>query len=111
MCGVRAPDTLFAPVTPGKQQKVTKMLANWTRGIALVAFVVLAWTVLAPGGLLWVALLAMGVIGAAIATAMLMRSRRIPTLSQMIASVRAEPAAAPARAHPGDAGLRPREGR
>jgi hypothetical protein len=87
------------------------MMANWTRGISLAALVVLAWAVLVPGGPLWTALLAMGVIGAAIATAMLMRSRRIPTLSQTIAAVRAEPATAPARTHPGEAGLQPREGR
>ena len=108
---MRAPDTLFAPVTPRKQRNVTKMMANWTRGISLAALVVLAWAVLVPGGPLWTALLAMGVIGAAIATAMLMRSRRIPTLSQTIAAVRAEPATAPARTHPGEAGLQPREGR
>ena len=87
------------------------MQANWIRGIALVALVVLAWAVLAPGGPLWTALLALSVIGAAIATAMLMRSRRVPTLSQMIAGVRAEPAAAPARTHPGEAGLQAGEGR
>jgi hypothetical protein len=87
------------------------MMANWIRGIALVALVVLAWAVLVPGGALWIALLALGVIGAAIATAMLMRSRGIPTLSQAIAGIRAEPATAPARRHPGDVGLRPREGR
>jgi hypothetical protein len=108
---VRAPDTLFAAVTPRKQQNVTKMMANWIRGIALVALVVLAGAVLAPGGPLWIALLALGVIGAAIATAMLMRSRQLLTLSQMIANVRAEPATVPARTHPGKAGLQPREGR
>jgi hypothetical protein len=87
------------------------MMANWTRGIALVALAVLAWAVLVPGGPLWTALLALGVVGAAIATAMLMRSRQLPTLSQAIAAVRAEPATAPARRHPGEAGLQPREGR
>jgi hypothetical protein len=108
---VRAPDTLFAAVTPRKQQNVTKMMANWTRGIALAALVVLAWAVLVPGGLFWTAMLALGVLGAAFTMAMLMRSRRLPTMSQMIASVRAEPATAPARSHPGEAGLQPREGR
>jgi hypothetical protein len=87
------------------------MLSDWTRGAALVGLVVLAWALLVPGGIFWTAALALGVIGAVLATAMLARSRRIPTLAQVISNARAEPAIAPARAHSGEAGLRPREGR
>ena len=87
------------------------MLSDWTRGVALVGIVVLAWAFLVPGGILWTAVLALGVIGAALATALLMHRRRIPSLAQVISSAQAEPAMAPAKAHSGEAGLRPREGR
>jgi hypothetical protein len=87
------------------------MLSDWTRGAALVGLVVLAWALLVPGGIFWNAALALGVIGAAVATSMLVHRRRIPTLAQVISNARAEPAMAPARAHSGEAGLRPREGR
>ena len=87
------------------------MLSDWTRGAALVGLVVLAWALLVPGGILWTAMLALGVIGAAVATAVLARSRRIPTLAQVISNAQTEPAMAPAQAHLGEAGLRPREGR
>jgi len=87
------------------------MLSDWTRGAALVGLVVLAWALLVPGGIFWTAALALGVIGAVLATAMLARSRRIPTLAQVISNAQTELAMAPARAHSGEAGLRPREGR
>jgi len=87
------------------------MLSYWTRGVALLGLVVLAWALLVPGGIFWTAMLALGVIGAVLATAMLARSRRTPTLAQVIAIAQAEPAGVSARAHSGEAGLRPREGR
>jgi hypothetical protein len=89
----------------------SERLAGWTRGAALVGLVVLAWTFLVPGGIFWTAALALGMIGAALATAVLVHRRRIPTLAQVISNAQAEPAMAPARAHSGEAGLRPQEGR
>ena len=64
---------------------------RWTRGLGLVALVVLAWSVFAPGGLFWTAVLAAGLIGSAAATALLVRSRNVPSLAQVIASAEAEP--------------------
>ena len=66
-------------------------LGNWTRGIGLVALVVLAWSAWAPAGFFWTAVLAAGVIGAAAATALLVRSRKVPSLADVIASAEAEP--------------------
>jgi hypothetical protein len=87
------------------------MLSDWTRGAALVGLVVLAWALLVPGGIFWTAALALGAIGAVVATSVLVQRRRIPTLAQVISNAQAEPAMAPARTHSGEAGLRPREGR
>ena len=44
----------------------------------------------------WSAVLAAGVVGSAVATAFLVRSRGVPSLAQVIASAEAEPGAAPA---------------
>jgi hypothetical protein len=66
-------------------------LGRWTRGAALAALAILAWTVLVPGGVFWTAVLAAGLIGSAVATAVLVRSRQVPTLAQVIAGVQAEP--------------------
>jgi hypothetical protein len=67
---------------------------RWTRGlglVALVGLVVLTWSVFAPRGVFWTAVLVAGLIGAAAATALLVRSRRVPSLAQVIASTEAEP--------------------
>ena len=67
---------------------------RWTRGLGLVALVtllVLAWSVFAPGGLFWTAVLAAGLIGSSAATVLLLRSRRVPSLAQVIATAEAEP--------------------
>ena len=67
---------------------------RWTRGLGLVALValgVLAWSAFAPRGLFWTAVLAAGLIGSAAATLLLVRSRRVPSLEQVIASAEAEP--------------------
>jgi hypothetical protein len=103
----RREHALSAVVQPAKAITLER-LAHWTRGIALV---VLAWAVLAPGGLFWTAVLALGVIGASLATAVLVHSRRIPTLAQVIASAQAEPAGAPAGGCSGTAGPSSRQGR
>ena len=65
-------------------------LGRWTRGLGLVALVVLAWSVFAPGALFWGAILAAGVIGSAVATALLVRSRGVPSLAQVIATAEKE---------------------
>jgi len=68
-------------------------LGRWTRGIGIVALVTLAWAVFIPDKLLfWTAVLAAGLTGAAVATAFLVRSRRVPSLAQVIASAEASPA-------------------
>ena len=54
------------------------MLSDWTRGAALVGLVVLAWALLVPGGIFWNAAVALGVIGAALATSVLARADAPP---------------------------------
>jgi len=67
---------------------------RWTRGAGLVAVAALAWSVAVPDAVLWSAVLAAGLIGAALATVWLEAS--------------AEPKAAETRAtHTDGAGLRP----
>jgi hypothetical protein len=83
-------------------------LGHWTRGAGLVAVVAVAWTVYVPGENFWAAVLAAGLIVSAVATAVLVRSRSIPSLAQVIASAEAEPAVVPARSgRPSGAGTRP----
>ena len=65
---------------------------RWTRGAGLVALVALVWAVVVPDGIFWSAALALGLVGAAIATTLVVRSRQVPTLAQVIASSTAEPA-------------------
>lgn len=84
---------------------------HWTRGAGIVALAVLFWAVLAPDGLFWTIVLAAGLIGAAAATVVLMRSRSVPTLAQVIASAEAEPLVVPAPAgYRNGAGIRPSPG-
>ena len=83
---------------------------RWIRGAGLVALVALVWAVVAPEGIFWTAILAVGLMGAAVATALLVRSRQAPTVAQMIASATAEPALVlvPSPAgYPNAGGLRP----
>jgi hypothetical protein len=80
----------------------------WTRGAGMVAFAALAWTLLVPGGVLWTAVLATGLVGSAVATGILVRSRRIPSLAQVIASAEAEPAPGRARGQARGTGFHPR---
>jgi len=88
---------------------MTDIFDHWTRGAGFVALVVLVWAVVVPDGVFWSIVLAAGLIGAAVATAVLVRSRSVPTLAQVIASAEAEPVVAPARAeYAGGAGLRSR---
>ena len=61
---------------------------RWIRGAGLVALVALVWAVVVPDGIFWSAILAAGLMGAAVATTLLVRSRQAPTLAQVIASAR-----------------------
>jgi hypothetical protein len=84
-------------------------VGRWTRGAGFVALAVLAWAVIVPGGVFWPAVVAAGLIGSAVATAILVRSRAMPSLAQVIASAEVEPVVTPAgRGYTGGAALRPR---
>ena len=65
---------------------------RWAKALGLVALVALVWAVVVPDGIFWTAILAAGLMGAAVATTLLVRSRQVPTLAQVIASATAEPA-------------------
>ena len=83
---------------------------HWIRGAGLVALVALVWAIVVPNGIFWSAVLATSLMGAAIATTLLVRSRQVPTLAQVIASATAEPALVlvPSPAgYPNAGGLRP----
>ena len=70
---------------------------RWIRGAGILACVTLAWAVFLPdGALLWTAVLAVGLIGSAVATAILVRSRGVPSLAPVIASAEGDPVAVPA---------------
>jgi len=71
---------------------------HWTRGAGIAALVVLLWAVVVPDGLFWTIVLAVGLIGAAVATAVLVRGRSVPTLAQVIAAAEAERVVVPAPA-------------
>jgi hypothetical protein len=81
---------------------------RWTRGAGIVALAALFWAVVVPDGLFWTAALAAGLIGAAVATAILVRSRQVPTLAQVIASAEAEPVVPAGSGYTSGAELRPR---
>jgi hypothetical protein len=83
--------------------------SRWTDGTGLVALAALAWAVFVPGGVFWTAVLAAGLVGSAVATAALVRSRSIPSLAQVIASAQAQTVVGPTRSgYECGAGLRPR---
>jgi predicted phage tail protein len=72
----------------------SERLGLWIRATGIVALVALAWAVFAPDGPFWTAVLAAGLMGAVLATAGLARSRRHPSLRQVITSAEAEPVVA-----------------
>ena len=81
---------------------------RWIRGTGIVALVALAWAVFVPDGLFWTVVLAAGLIGSMVATAVLLRSRSMPSLAQVIASAEAEPVVVLAnRGYTSGAGVRP----
>jgi hypothetical protein len=86
-------------------------LESWIRGGTLIALMALAWAVLVPGALFWTAALALGLVGIALATTLLVRSRRIPTLAQVIATAQAEPVLVAGRGRLTASAPGPREGR
>ena len=74
----------------------------------MFALVTLVWAVVVPNGIFWTTVLAVAVMGTAVATAVVVRSRQIPTLAQVIASAETEPASRPAGlGNTGGAGIRP----
>jgi hypothetical protein len=62
---------------------------KWLWG-AFVALVALLTAVLVPGALSWAVVLGLGLIGVAIATVALVRSRRAPSLAQVITDAQSE---------------------
>jgi hypothetical protein len=81
---------------------------RWARGVGIVALVALVWAVVVPDGIFWTAILATSLMGGAVATAVVVRSRQVPTLAQVIATAEAEPVVVPAGlGYTGGAGLRP----
>jgi hypothetical protein len=70
----------------------SERLGRWAHRIGLASLVVLAWAVLAPGGAFWTAVVAAGVIGSAVATVLVVRSRKVPSLAQVVARAVREPA-------------------
>ena len=85
-------------------------IGYWTRGAGVVALLALAWTIFVPGGgLLWSAALAAGLVGTAIAIAVITHNRSIPSLAQVITHAEDEPGIGQARGgYTGGAGLRSR---
>ena len=57
---------------------------RWTSGAGLVGLGALGWAVFVPGGVYWNAGLAAGLLGTALVTAALVKSRANPTLAQVI---------------------------
>jgi len=72
-------------------QSNSDLFARWARGAGIAALVVLAWAMLGPGGLFWNAVVAAGVVGAVVATVILVRSRSRPSLAQVIATIERDP--------------------
>ena len=67
-------------------------LGRWAHRIGLASLVVLAWAILAPGGAFWTAVVAAGIIGSAVATVLVVRNRKVPSLAQVVARAVREPA-------------------
>jgi len=60
------------------------------QGAGVVALAALVWGIAVPSGLAFTAALVVGLVGAAIATRLVVRSRQIPTLAQQVTSATAE---------------------
>ena len=68
------------------------LFGRWALGAGLVALLALVWASVVPNGIFWNAVLVLGLVGAAIATTLVVRSRQAPTLAQVITSATAGPA-------------------
>ncbi|MCG6926141.1 MAG: hypothetical protein LJF30_12610, partial [Acidobacteria bacterium] len=68
-------------------------VGHWTRGAGLLAVAALAWAVFVPGGVFWTGVLAGGLIGSAVATALLVHGPASATLGQLIGRAGARPVA------------------
>jgi hypothetical protein len=86
-------------------------LEGWIRVATLLALLALAWGVVAPGPLLGTAVLVLGLVGVALATAIVARGYRQRTLAQVVAGIREAPVGDAAAAPASGAGVRPGEGR
>jgi hypothetical protein len=75
----------------------SSQVIRWSRGAGIGALLVLVWAAFVPGGLFWSAILAAGLVGATLATVVLVRSRSNPTLAQVIATAETDPVAVPRR--------------
>jgi hypothetical protein len=71
--------------------RTSDRFGRWTGGLGLVALVALAGSLFVSGGLFWTAVVAAGLIGSVVATAVLVRSRQVPSLAEVIARAEAEP--------------------
>jgi len=80
---------------------------QWTRGADILALAALVWVVFVPGGVFWTGVLAGGLIGSAIATALLVHNPTIPTLTQLIGGAGAKPVAGLSGSRHGGSTLRP----
>ena len=73
---------------------MSDIFGRWAQGAGLLVLAALVWAIVVPQGMFWSAVLAVGLVGAAIATTLIVRSRQVPTLAQVIISATAEPALA-----------------
>ena len=71
---------------------MSDLFSRWAQVVGLAALVALVWAIVVPNGVFWGVALAVGLVGAAIATTLLVRSRQVPTLAQVITSATAETA-------------------
>jgi hypothetical protein len=76
---------------------------RWANGTGLIALGGLAWAVFAPGGPLWTALLAAGLVSAALATAAFVRRRPHPIPAEVVVIVESGEQAR--RHRPSDGGM------
>lgn len=85
----------------------TENLIRWVTGTGLVALAALAWAVYLPGGF-WTAALAASLVGSTVATALVIRSRSVPSPARVNRTAGADRVPATVqRARPGGAALRP----
>lgn len=82
-------------------------VGHWTRWADVLALAALAWAVFVPGGVFWTGVLAGGLIGSAVATAVLLHGRPLPTLTQLMGGAGSDPVVGLGGAR-GGASLHPR---